>query len=95
MNGMDVCRQARRGSARPLLMLTARDHDIDQVLGLGADDYVKKPVEHTERTRAPKVLGSRARNYIAKVFSSVRRSHQIRFGPANQCGAAGAIAWSS
>lgn len=61
MSGMDVCRQARRGFTRPILMLTARDHDIDQVLGLelGADDYVKKPVE-------PRVLLARIRALLRR-----------------------------
>lgn len=60
-DGMDVCREARRGFARPILMLTARDHDIDEVLGLelGADDYVKKPVE-------PRVLLARIRALLRR-----------------------------
>jgi len=43
--GFDVCRQVREFSQIPVLFLTARDSEIDQVLGLelGADDYVTKP----------------------------------------------------
>lgn len=43
--GFDVCRQVREFSQVPVLFLTARDSEIDQVLGLelGADDYVTKP----------------------------------------------------
>lgn len=43
--GFDVCRQVREFSKVPVLFLTARDSEIDQVLGLelGADDYVTKP----------------------------------------------------
>lgn len=44
-NGFDVCRDIRAFSTAPIIMLTARDDDIDRVLGLevGADDYVTKP----------------------------------------------------
>ncbi|MEA2621819.1 MAG: two-component system, OmpR family, response regulator RegX3 [Chloroflexota bacterium] len=45
LSGMEVCRIIRRESAVPILMLTARDSELDKVLGLelGADDYVTKP----------------------------------------------------
>ena len=46
ISGFDVCRQLRaEGSRVPILMLTARDEEVDRVLGLelGADDYVVKP----------------------------------------------------
>ncbi len=45
MSGMEVCRIIRRESSVPILMLTARDSEIDKVVGLevGADDYVTKP----------------------------------------------------
>ena len=45
LSGMEVCRIIRRESAVPILMLTARDSEIDKVVGLelGADDYVTKP----------------------------------------------------
>src|SRR5262245_57404702 len=42
MDGLDVCRQVRKVSSVPIIMLTARDEDSDKVAGLelGADDYV-------------------------------------------------------
>lgn len=45
MDGLDVCRELRRTSQVPIIMLTARDEELDRVLGLelGADDYVCKP----------------------------------------------------
>src|SRR5512137_3018251 len=45
MQGWEVCRELRRTSAVPILMLTARGEEMDRVLGLelGADDYVVKP----------------------------------------------------
>jgi len=50
MSGTDVCRQLRAESDVPILMLTARDAEIDRVLGLelGADDYVTKPFSAAE-----------------------------------------------
>ena len=43
--GFDVCRKIREGSEVPILFLTARDSEVDRVLGLemGGDDYVTKP----------------------------------------------------
>jgi two-component system response regulator RegX3 len=45
MSGMDVCRVVRAESSVPIVMLTARDSEVDKVVGLelGADDYVTKP----------------------------------------------------
>ncbi|MBO0688703.1 MAG: response regulator transcription factor [Candidatus Dormibacteraeota bacterium] len=45
MDGVEVCRQLRRSSGVPIIMLTARDSEVDRILGLelGADDYVTKP----------------------------------------------------
>jgi two-component system catabolic regulation response regulator CreB len=57
MTGFDVCRKLRESSAVPVLFLTARDGEIDRILGLeiGGDDYVTKPFsprEITARVRA-------------------------------------------
>ena len=57
ISGIDVCRTLRSESDVPILMLTARDAEVDRVLGLelGADDYVTKPfstAELTSRVRA-------------------------------------------
>ena len=63
MDGFDICRALRtQGSDLPIIMLTARDEDIDQVLGLemGADDYLAKPVQ-------PRVL-------LAHIKAILRRS---------------------
>jgi two-component system OmpR family response regulator/two-component system response regulator RstA len=61
-DGFSVCRQLRVMYTNPILILTARDSDIDHVLGLelGADDYVIKPVE-------PRVL-------LARIGALLRRS---------------------
>ncbi|GAA1338177.1 response regulator transcription factor [Arthrobacter roseus] len=49
-SGTEVCRQLRQRSAVPVIMLTARDAEIDKVVGLelGADDYVTKPYSSRE-----------------------------------------------
>lgn len=63
MDGFDICRALRtQGSDLPIIMLTARDEDIDQVLGLemGADDYLSKPAQ-------PRVL-------LAHIKAILRRS---------------------
>src|SRR6266542_296112 len=50
MDGFDVCREVRKRSQVPILMLTARDEEVDRVAGLevGADDYVTKPFSPRE-----------------------------------------------
>ena len=50
MTGFDVCKQIRAESNIPLLFLTARNHEIDRIVGLeiGADDYVTKPFSPRE-----------------------------------------------
>jgi two-component system response regulator RegX3 len=50
MSGVEVCRQLRQRSSVPVIMVTARDAEIDKVVGLeiGADDYVTKPFSHRE-----------------------------------------------
>mgnify|MGYP002767522509 CR=1 FL=1 len=50
MSGFDVCKKVRESSAVPILMLTAREDEVDKVLGLeiGADDYITKPFSMRE-----------------------------------------------
>jgi len=75
-DGFSICRQLRPNYANPILILTARDNDIDQVLGLelGADDYIIKPVE-------PRVLLARI-NALLRRSRTPSRHHQatLRFG---------------
>jgi DNA-binding response OmpR family regulator len=57
VDGLEVCRRLRTDSAVPIIMLTARDDEVDKVLGLelGADDYITKPFsirEFRSRVRA-------------------------------------------
>ena len=50
LSGTEVCRQLRQRSAVPVIMLTAKDSEVDKVVGLeiGADDYVTKPFSSRE-----------------------------------------------
>ena len=57
LDGLEVCRRLRAHSAVPIIMLTARDDELDKVVGLelGADDYITKPFsirEFRSRVRA-------------------------------------------
>ena len=57
VDGLEVCRRLRTASSVPIIMLTARDEEVDKVLGLelGADDYITKPFsirEFRSRVRA-------------------------------------------
>src|SRR3954469_19820649 len=59
VDGLEVCRRLRTDSAVPIIMLTARDDEVDKVLGLelGADDYITKPFSIREfRSRIRAVL---------------------------------------
>jgi two-component system response regulator RstA len=77
-DGLTVCRQVRDSYHNPILMLTARTDDMDQVLGLemGADDYVPKPVK-------PRVLLARIRALLRRVETdqqSAETESRLEFG---------------
>jgi DNA-binding response OmpR family regulator len=61
-DGVELCRRIRKSSDVPILMLTARDEDVDKIIGLevGADDYMTKPFN--------------PRELVARVKSILRRS---------------------
>ena len=64
IDGIEVCRELRRRSATlPIIMLTARDDEVDKVLGLeiGADDYVTKPFSLAELRSRVRAMLRRAR----------------------------------
>ena len=62
VDGLDVCREVRKHSDLPIIMLTARDEEIDRVVGLelGADDYVVKPFSVRELMSRVKAVLRRA-----------------------------------
>ncbi len=63
MDGLDVCRTVRESYRGPILMLTARTDQVDQILGLelGADDYVCKPV-------SPRLLAARVKALLRRQY---------------------------
>ncbi|MCE1252839.1 MAG: response regulator transcription factor [Anaerolineae bacterium] len=63
LDGLDVCRELRKTSAVPIIMLTARDEEVDRVIGLelGADDYICKPFG--------------MRELLARIKAVLRRTH--------------------
>ena len=78
-DGFDVCREARYFYHGPILMMTARDQEMDEVLGLelGADDYVTKPVKPRVLLSRIKALLRRSNNPNDVASSS---ENQIQFG---------------
>ncbi len=77
MDGMEICRRLRRESDVPVIMLTAKDSDVDKVLGLemGADDYVTKPFNMRE-------LLARVRAVLRRSMGEreAREEHLLRAG---------------
>lgn len=63
MDGFDVCKEIRKDSDLPILMLTARGEEIDRVVGfeIGADDYVTKPFSPRELVGRVKAILRRSR----------------------------------
>jgi two-component system response regulator RstA len=75
-DGLAVCREVRRSYLGPILMLTARGDDADEVLGLeiGADDYLAKPVR-------PRVLLARLRALLRRpVAAQARKAERLSVG---------------
>ncbi len=64
VDGLDVCRELRKSSGVPIIMITARGEEIDRVVGLevGADDYVTKPFSVRELMARIKAVLRRAQN---------------------------------
>jgi two-component system OmpR family response regulator len=65
MDGLEVCRRLRASSDLPVLFLTARDDELDRVLGLemGADDYVTKPFSPRELVARVKAILKRSQRF--------------------------------
>jgi DNA-binding response OmpR family regulator len=77
IDGIDVCRSIRQRSDVPILMLTARDEDVDKIIGLevGADDYLTKPFN-------PRELVARVKSILRRAAPERRdaESAQLRHG---------------
>jgi two-component system, OmpR family, alkaline phosphatase synthesis response regulator PhoP len=68
-DGVELCRRIRKSSDVPILMLTARDEDVDKIIGLevGADDYMTKPFN-------PRELVARVKSVLRRAAPERRRS---------------------
>ena len=78
IDGLEVCRRLRATSTVPIIMLTARDDELDTVLGLelGADDYITKPFSIREfRSRVRALLRRASTPHVA---GPPRRRHRPR-----------------
>ncbi len=75
LDGLDVTRELRRDSAIPIVMLTARDDELDKLLGLelGADDYLTKPF-------SPRELVARVRAVLRRAERPAEAAETIRAG---------------
>ena len=71
IDGFEVCRALRQESTTPVLMLTARDDEIDRVVGLevGADDYMTKPFSMRELVARVKAMLRRVRMIREEIIS--------------------------
>ncbi len=79
LDGLEICRALRRNprtAAIPIVMLTARGDDVDQVAGLeiGADDYVAKPF-------SPRVLVARVKAVMRRGAAEPQANEVLRVGP--------------
>ncbi|MEX2613144.1 MAG: response regulator transcription factor, partial [Gaiellaceae bacterium] len=76
-DGVELCRRIRKSSDVPILMLTARDEDVDKIIGLevGADDYMTKPFN-------PRELVARVKSVLRRAAPERRRSEtaELRHG---------------
>jgi two-component system alkaline phosphatase synthesis response regulator PhoP len=70
-DGVELCRRIRKSSDVPILMLTARDEDVDKIIGLevGADDYMTKPFN-------PRELVARVKSVLRRSAPDRRRSEE-------------------
>ena len=90
IDGIEVCRRVRQSSDVPILMLTARDEDVDKIIGLevGADDYLTKPFNPRELVARVKAILRRASADAgdARRRDPSRRSRHRRRAPRGDVG---------
>ena len=79
MDGNDICREIRKVSDVPIIMLTARTDTLDKIIGLelGADDYVPKPFEPKELLARVKAVLRRSDKKAAPAEQSQEKSTEI------------------
>jgi DNA-binding response OmpR family regulator len=85
IDGFEVCRQTRARSDVPIIMLTARDEDIDKIVGLelGADDYLTKPFNPRELVARVKAILRRA-DRVAQVSDRPIHVGDVTIDPARR-----------
>ncbi|MCL7453459.1 MAG: response regulator transcription factor [Anaerolineae bacterium] len=85
LDGLEVCRALRRERDVPIIMLTARDSEVDRVVGLelGADDYVVKPFSVRELVARVKNVLRRATPQPAEAGQPVAQVGALRVDPAS------------
>ena len=83
LSGIEVCRRLREHSDVPIILLSARDAEVDRVLGLesGADDYVTKPFSMAELLSRVRALLRRRDLDLRAGGSSVRRVGRLEIDP--------------
>lgn len=71
-DGFDVCREIRKKSNVPIIMITARGADFERIMGLdiGADDYIVKPF-------SPGEVMARVRAVLRRIFTKIRPAHKL------------------
>lgn len=86
MDGLDVCRELRRESNVPIIMLTARVEEADKLIGLelGADDYVTKPFSPRELVARARAVLRRAQAATTPVTTKTYRFGKVVFDVAAQ-----------
>jgi DNA-binding response OmpR family regulator len=87
LDGLEVCRRLRARSMVPIIMLTARDDELDKVVGLelGADDYITKPFSIREfRSRVRALLRRVAAQRAEPVDAEVIEHADVRIDPAKR-----------
>jgi DNA-binding response OmpR family regulator len=82
LSGVEVCRILRAESAVPIIMLTAKDAEVDKVVGLelGADDYVTKPFSLRELTARIRAIFRRADQAAAAATQTAEVREPVRLG---------------
>ncbi|KAA3655450.1 MAG: DNA-binding response regulator [Chloroflexi bacterium] len=86
LDGWEVCRRVRQESNLPILMLTARDDDIDKIVGLemGADDYLTKPFNPREMVARVRAILRRLAPQTGPKANQVRQLGNVSVDPTSR-----------
>lgn len=86
LNGWEVCRRVRADSNIPIIMLTARDEDVDKIVGLemGADDYMTKPFNPRVLVAQVRAILRRANTDPGRAANSLRQVGNVIIDPSGR-----------